>query len=1249
MHLTRNAKLTACAELAQQRGIRLAAAMVGSGADASDVVQQALAVASAKPEQIPAVGTWPWLARVIAFEARNLRRSKARTRHAMAIAAQSVVPSGSEDPLETAVRSEMREKLSLAISELAEELRDALALVYAGGLSVRAAAAAAGVPRTTLQRRLDEGLEHLRRRLGVSKRSAVGLAIGFFGWKDQGAVFVATGGSTGAAALLGATAMTTKQTIAACVMVLMALGLAGWLLWPTDDTPSPERPEVSAGNPLPQPKARPEGERVSASQPGPVEAVGADAATETAKIEDVPAGMVWREFAVTIYGTVTFRRLPVANASARMVPADPDVRDPNPLSEEIGVSRALPLQTTGRSWPEMVKIAESEQVANEKGWLTLVFRGEELVPHDFEGMPLPAARLVITAPGHIDWVSEVLEHRHLELHAETGEQRVDNLYVAFQEQTTVTGTAYWMHDRSPIPGARIRLEAPTASSTIMGRTASLRSERLRQPEVVTGVDGRYVFHGYHYHITWQLFGAPPGFGIDEYRQLDFFRESVPVGIGSLKDGVVVTDLVFAQLSNLRFRLMPDPSQPIEAVLLPTLAWLRTEDRHSRPKYSATSEGVYNIPSLHSGHSRMVLRAPGFEPVDVTLATQPGQDLDLGVIHLERGTSLRGRVTDKDGDPVAGARITVAYPIAHDHRRQLDVPTPATGVSGSDGRFLVYGVGEGLRYVWVDADGFAVQCSKIEFSMGEAASRDFVVSSGGVIEGVIRTPQPIGLFVRQNHKGEPWHQEYAQFVPDVVAERARKDGRDHHFADRNIDRAWRAGILAVPGLRNVYTFRIERAPPETGLVRLNIGSGVPREAVMLKRGVRVVEGETTRIEFDFRPAETPKETVASGTVIGRVSGRDGKPLQGAWVSTYDMASQKLIAVRTTEDGSYRLRDVPIGELRVSLTADRGGQTSHRYLAPSKFIQVAEGREAVLNFDLSVEAGVEIQLTVTLDGSPFFQSVWTTVQDGPLSTGTTATFDGSKAILYLPTHGKYNLYISGSHAGSSLEALVQVEASAGQLIQISRDFKLAWISGRVEPPADADSGFRLAETRVVAIPSESARMWSDTSSASRCSSDGRFRIPVIAGKVWVRAIADGYGPAFASIEAEGEAHIDLQLGGRLARVEVLATTASGIASPRSPTWYSFRLQPADDLGYPGRIHRLLSSDRAAPGALAFNGGVSPGEYVVILDGSHLELLRLTGLGLREEQIPGEGDGEPRTRYLLTVPAGGNVRLEAELRWK
>lgn len=150
-------------EACAQRAWRLAVFLVWNTEDALDVVQQACLVAAAKAEAVPADDPWPWFARVVTLEALKLRQKRASHERL-----KGAAPMGDGLELDAALlaeRRELQQKLREALGQLPEEQRDALTLTHIAGLSVRDAASTLGVSSSTVDRRVQEGLAGLRKKL----------------------------------------------------------------------------------------------------------------------------------------------------------------------------------------------------------------------------------------------------------------------------------------------------------------------------------------------------------------------------------------------------------------------------------------------------------------------------------------------------------------------------------------------------------------------------------------------------------------------------------------------------------------------------------------------------------------------------------------------------------------------------------------------------------------------------------------------------------------------------------------------------------------------------------------------------------------------------------------------------------------------------------------------------------------------------------------------------------------------------
>jgi RNA polymerase sigma factor (sigma-70 family) len=136
------------------------AALLGAGADAEDVVQEALVKAYRSLGGFrPGASFRPWLLRIVANEAHNQHRSAVR-RSAREL---SVAPLASDllDPGDQVADRERKEALLAAISGLPDKLRQAVTCRYLLELDEAETATVLGLPRGTVKSRLSRGLARL--------------------------------------------------------------------------------------------------------------------------------------------------------------------------------------------------------------------------------------------------------------------------------------------------------------------------------------------------------------------------------------------------------------------------------------------------------------------------------------------------------------------------------------------------------------------------------------------------------------------------------------------------------------------------------------------------------------------------------------------------------------------------------------------------------------------------------------------------------------------------------------------------------------------------------------------------------------------------------------------------------------------------------------------------------------------------------------------------------------------------------
>lgn len=159
----------------------------------------------------------------------------------------------------------------------------------------------------------------------------------------------------------------------------------------------------------------------------------------------------------------------------------------------------------------------------------------------------------------------------------------------------------------------------------------------------------------------------PPFDLPEGREYD-------LGVVELSPGAVVRGRLLDHLSgesvpNARSILRPRGEKIFKAL---------AEGRH----FDAVSgsDGSFEIRGVESGDYELVVEAANRAPLRRKVTLERDEVLDLGDIHLERGTALHGRVVDRGGEPQSG--VTVRF---FDPGRQSLVPIDER-VTKKDGSF-----------------------------------------------------------------------------------------------------------------------------------------------------------------------------------------------------------------------------------------------------------------------------------------------------------------------------------------------------------------------------------------------------------------------------------------------------------------------------------------------------------------------------------------------------------------------------------
>ena len=148
-----------------------AAVLLGAGADADDVVQEAFVKAYRQISRYRGEsGFRPWLLAIVANETRNLHRSR-RRRDGLVLraAAQEGPEATSPDPADSALAVERRHHLVDQIRLLDPRDREVLVCRFLLDLSEAETAVTLGLPKGTVKSRTARALKKLRDRLLVGE------------------------------------------------------------------------------------------------------------------------------------------------------------------------------------------------------------------------------------------------------------------------------------------------------------------------------------------------------------------------------------------------------------------------------------------------------------------------------------------------------------------------------------------------------------------------------------------------------------------------------------------------------------------------------------------------------------------------------------------------------------------------------------------------------------------------------------------------------------------------------------------------------------------------------------------------------------------------------------------------------------------------------------------------------------------------------------------------------------------------
>jgi RNA polymerase sigma-70 factor (ECF subfamily) len=288
-------------------------------------------------------------------------------------------------------------------------------------------------------------------------------------------------------------------------------------------------------------------------------------------------------------------------------------------------------------------------------------------------------------------------------------------------------------------------------------------------------------------------------------------------------------------------------------------------------------GRFSLRNVQAGNVTLVVRAPGRATTFRTGETiEPGGTTSGVVIALERGVSVKGRVVDAAGEPVADAMIFEgSFPWVY----VQDYPALARTYTDDDGHFVLNDISRSCA--WVSAyqkDHQPGGVAAIDLTKDPPAPVTITLGSGGAIEGrVLLNDQPVaGAHV------------------ELLVEKGARTG----------------GTAAQTDAEGRYS--MARVSACEGQIRASfpLGPGIMNERMRFLP-IAVEAGQTTVADFVFPVQEcTVEGLIAYNGVV--------PPNMGIGIDCVDESGvREHIMVPVQPNGTYSIGDGPAGTVRFDI--------------------------------------------------------------------------------------------------------------------------------------------------------------------------------------------------------------------------------------------------------------------------------------------------------------------------------------------
>ncbi len=724
-------------------------------------------------------------------------------------------------------------------------------------------------------------------------------------------------------------------------------------------------------------------------------------------------------------------------------------------------------------------------------------------------------------------------------------------------------------DDVPIAGAEIRLEAPPPTSDPMAamRAMRWRRDQPEEPSYLSDAEGRF-----------EIADLATGQYDLEVRATGFAPAKVPgLRVAAVDGKTDFGTVVLVPGAAIEGRVTgPDGGAIAGAEVTvdfgqPGFMTINRPDARGQTKTDAT--GRFVVADLLPGQPvGLVVTKVGYGSKAVT-GLRPPTEEPLAIV-LEAAGRIKGRVVDKQGDPIAGVHV-----MAHlDHRAMMAASMarrsggrPTRARTEADGTFVIEDVEPGTLQVTAYAEGYQRQVrTGVELAAGAELELELVLDAGAVVEGTVTTAdgEPLArasIMVSEPLEGFTGGNLISADGQTDVEGRYRVAGAPtgparitvHHDNGQQLEKS----IEVRPGT-NVVDLVLERGFEVTGQVVAPDGAPAAGANLSIQqatqpgmmhfsygdtpqarsrgdgtftlRGVKAGKYVVTASREGFAPARSETfevagdvtgillELSAGATLTGRVLGLEFDELGSLSLVAYSQHGMRQ--GRVDFEAEYVFDSLAPGQWHLQAQVAGSGRST------SLQVEVPEGVPEVLK---DIEFGGGFALTgVVLDGGEPLAGANVTAGGTAGSSGFAATGDDGRFRIEGLKAGSYQVMVMAGLGMQHMEALelagdheLRIEISTGTVSGLVRDADGEPLSGVAVTLEQLDAGSSLLSRRF--------------GFGNRAESDSRgyFQVLRVRQGSWrVVATKAGYAPGETTVAVAG---------GATPEVEIRLTPTEGVS--------------------------------------------------------------------------------------------------------